>query len=195
MRTILSRVVSISMLASLIFSVVGCASNSLELKKASESNRQDVFQQKDSVNAISGKSVLKIDFPVKNFKARLIDTYIKHSDPPYTVTVNIDGQSVVLMNEPVLEDLPGDFKKNPEAGKGWKYNFKKELVLAPGKHQVTIAIPLSDLVMTKEITLSEGINVLQLSPVYHAPTARDSNYPRFNQGLSNVIMTLNKQNL
>lgn len=139
--------------------------------------------------------MLKIDFPVKGFKARIISTYIKHNDPPYTVTINIDSQSVVLTSEPVLEDVPGDFMKNPEVGTGWKYNFNKELLLEPGKHRVIIAVPLSDVAIEKDVTLDAGTNLLQLIPVYNAPVSRYPNHPRFNHGLSRVAVKLNNQEL
>jgi hypothetical protein len=175
--------------------MTGCAGNRNAVVKAGESTRQDVFREVSEPKDISGKALLKIEFPVKGFKARFINTYIKHSDPPYTVTLNIDGQSVVLSNEPVLEDLPGDFMKNPEAGTGWKYNFKKELLLEPGKHHVIIVVPLSDVVIEKDVTLNTGVTQMQLIPVYNASVSRYRNYPRFNHGLSRVAVKLNDQKL
>lgn len=178
-----------------VASLSGCAGNMNAVQRAGESTRQDVFQEVSERAATSGKALLKIDFPVKNFKARIVNTYIKHSDPSYTVTINIDGQSVVLTNEPVLEDLPGDFMKNPEVGTGWKYTFKKELWLEPGKHHVTIAVPLSDISVEKEVTLNAGENLLQLVPVYTPSVSRHPDYPRFNHGLSRVEVKLNNQEL
>jgi hypothetical protein len=175
--------------------ISGCASNRNAVIKAGESIRQDVFKEVSDSTATSGKTLLKIDFPVKNYKARFINNYIKYSDPPYTVTINIDGQSVVLSNEPVLEDVPGDFMKNPEAGTGWKYNFKKELLLEPGRHHVTVAVPLSDVVIEKDVTLNAGVNQLLLIPVYNSCSLRYRNYPRFNHGLSQVAVKLNNNEL
>jgi len=65
---------------------------------------------------IPGKKLLKYHF---------IGSYAKHTDPPYTTVLNIDGQTIVMSDEPVLEDLTGDARNNPEAGTGWKYNLKK----------------------------------------------------------------------
>ena len=173
--------------------MAGCASNRSAVLKVGKSTRQDVFQEVYKAKAATGEAVLKIYFPVKGFKARFVNTFYKHSDPPYTVIVNIDGQSVVLTDEPVLEDLPGDFMKNPEAGSGWKYNFRKELLLEPGKHHVSIAIPLSDVVMEKEMTLNAGVNQLQVTPIYNASVTKYQNYPKFSYGLRQVVMKLNNQ--
>lgn len=147
MRTLVEMI----LLVVVVVSIAGCAGNRNALIKAGESTRLDVFKEVSDSTATSSKAILKIEFPVKNFKSRIVESYIKHSNPSYTVSINIDGQSVILTNEPVLEDLPGDFMKNPEAGTGWKYNFKKELQLEPGKHHVSISVPLSDVVLEKNV--------------------------------------------
>jgi hypothetical protein len=172
-----------------------CASSRDIVTKAGESTRQDIFKEVSASTATSDKSLLIIDFPVKNIRARIATTYFKHSDPPYSVTINIDGQAIVLRDEPVLEDLPWDFKDNPEAGTGWKYAFKKVLLLEPGRHRITIAIPLSDVVMEKEIALHAGTNVLKVTPEYKTSGTRDRNYPKFNLGLKTVKMTLDNREL
>jgi hypothetical protein len=191
MKTLLKMVLVVAVLASMS----GCAGNRNAVVKAAESTRQDVFQQVTEAKATSDKALLIIEFPVKNFKARFVNTYFKHGDPPYTVTINIDGQPVVLTNEPVLEDLPGDFMKNPEAGTGWKYNFRKELLLEPGKHHVTIAVPLSDVILEKDVILIAGKNQLQLNPVYNTSISRYPNHPRFSHGLRRVVAKLNNHEL
>lgn len=187
-----------SVIMTLVFAlaiITGCAGNRNVVVKTVESTRQDVFQEVSGSTAASGKALLKIEFSIKNYKARFINTYIKHSDPPYTVTINIDGQSVVLSNEPVLEELAGDFMKNPEAGTGWKYSFKKELLLNPGKHHVTITVPLSDVAVEKDVTLHAGVNLLQLIPAYNASVSRYPKYPRFSHGLRGMAVMLNSQEL
>lgn len=189
------KILKIMVLVFALAFTAGCAGNRNAVVKAGESTRQDVFQEASDSKPISGKALLKIEFPVKGYKARFINTFIKHSDPPYTVTINIDGQSVVLTDDPVLEDLPGDFKGNPEAGTGWKYNFRKELRLEPGKHHVTIAIPLADVVIEKDVTVIAGMNHMQLVPVYNACVMRYRNYPRFSHGLDSVAVKLNNQEL
>lgn len=191
----MKTLVKMALLVAVVVSMAGCAGNRNAVVKAGESTRQDVFKEVSDSAALPGKALLKIDFPLKNFKARFVETYVKHSDPPYTVIVNIDGQSVVLVNEPVLEDLPGDFKENPEVGTGWKYNFKKTLALQPGKHHVSVALPVSDVIIEKEVDLKEGENVLQLSPKYIASISRYPNFPRFSHGIRSIATKLNNKEI
>jgi hypothetical protein len=94
-----------------------------------------------------------------------------------------------------LEDLPGDFKDSPEAGSGWRYNFRRELLLEPGKHHVTLVVPLSDIAVEKDVILEAGDNFLLLTPEYKHSVSRYPDYPRFNLGLRSVAVTLNNREL
>jgi hypothetical protein len=188
MRTLIIVVTMVT-----LASMTGCAGNRDLIVKSSIASRQDVFQEVQATPVLPGKAVLKVEFAVKNFKARFINIYFKHTEPAYTAVLNIDGQITVLSDEPVLEDLPGDFKENPEVGTGWKYNFKKTLLLQPGKHNVSIAVPVSGVIVEKEIDLKEGENILALSPFYYAPVSRYPNYPRFTKGLRGIFVKLNNQ--
>jgi hypothetical protein len=179
----------------LIAVLTGCAGNNDLIAKASTNSRQDVFQEAQNTQGITGKAVLNLEFPVKNFKSRFVNSYSKHTDPQYTIVLNIDGQTTVLSVDPVLEDLPGDFKKNPEVGTGWKYNFKKTLTLQPGKHRVSIAIPVSDVIIEKEIDLKEGENNLKILPTYIASISRYPNFSRFSHGLRGITAKLNNQDI
>jgi len=175
--------------------VAGCAGNREAIAKASLNSRQDVFQQTQSVQPVDGKALLNVEFPVKTYKSYFINTYIKHENPPYTVTINIDGQAAEVTAEPVLEDLPGDFRDAPEVGTGWKYVFKKTFLLQPGKHHIIVAVPLSDVIVEKSLDLKEGTNSLQLAPVYNTPVSKYSRYPRFFRGLKSITVKLNSQEL
>jgi hypothetical protein len=173
--------------------MTGCAGSRNSVVKVGESTRQDVFQEITESKHTQGKAILSIEFQIKCFKGRFINVYLKHSDPPYTVTVNIDGQSVVLTDEPVLEDSPGDIKDSPEAGTGWKYSFRKALVLDPGRHHLTVTVPLSDVIVGKDVTLNPGINRLQLIPEYNSCVVRYSEFTQFNHGLNTIKFKLNDQ--
>lgn len=179
----------------LALTISGCAGNRDAIAKASLTTHEDVFQQDQSTEPTTGKALLKVEFPVKAYKSFFITTYYKYENPPYTVTVNIDGQATVVTAEPVLEKLTGDFKKNPEVGTGWKYTFNKSLVLQPGKHHVTVAVPLADVIIEKDIDLKAGDNSLILTPVYSASVSRYPQYPRFYKGLKNIAVKLNAQEL
>lgn len=173
----------------------GCAGNREFIAKTAISSRQDVFRELQAGQTVDEKTMLAIEFPVKNYKTYFVNRYYKHTDPPYTAILNIDGQATVMSDDPVLEEMPGDFTKNPEAGTGWKYVFKKVLLLKPGKHRITVAVPLSDLVFEKEIELKEGANNLKFLPLYNASATRFPNTPRFSKGLREIRSILNKQEL
>lgn len=175
--------------------LTGCAGNRDLIAKTSSSSRQDVFKEIKPSQTASATAQLTVEFSVKSFKSRFVNIYSKHTDPPYTAVLNIDGQAVVLSDEGVMEDLPGDAGKNPEVGTGWKYNFKKSLLLQPGKHRISIAIPVSDVFVDKEIELKEGENTLTLTPVYITRLTKKPNYPVFSAGLRGIKVLLNKQDI
>lgn len=175
----------------IMVTMVGCAGNREVILKASTQTQQDVFHVADTSQIVPGKALLKINFPVKTYKGRLDGIYLKHSKPDYTAIINIDGQPIELTAEPFLEDLPGDFREYPEAGTGWKYVFKKTLQLEPGSHRITIAVPLSNVVVEKTLTVKQGENQLKLDPIYNASVSRYPHYPRFSKGLRGVDMQLN----
>lgn len=192
----MKRIVTlIGTVAFLGLALVGCAGNRDAIAKASLTSRQDVFQAVGSIQPHAGQALLKVDFPVKTYKSFFINTYYKHDNPPYTLTVNIDGQAVEVTAEPVLEDLQGDFKKNPEVGKGWKYAFTKALILQAGKHHLTIVVPLADVIIEKDITVKEGDNSLKLTPVYASSVSRYPQFPRFFKGLKTISVNLNSLEL
>lgn len=187
--------VLIGVVALLALGITGCAGNRDAIAKASLNSRQDVFQQTQSIQPLAGKALLNVEFPVKTYKSYFINTYTKHENPPYTVTINIDGQVAVVSAEPVLENLPGDFRETPEVGTGWKYEFKETFILQPGTHHIIVAVPLSDALVEKTVVLKEGANSLQLAPVYNSPVSKYSRYPRFSKGLKSIAVKLNSQEL
>jgi len=83
-------------------SLMGCAGNHEAIAKISAGARHDIFQVTSASLPVSGKALLQIEFSVKAYKARVLNPYIKHGDPPYNVVINIDDQVIELMDEPVL---------------------------------------------------------------------------------------------
>ena len=57
------------------------------------------------------------------------------------------------------------------------------------------AVPLSNVIVEKDVTLIAGKNLLQLIPVYNASVTRYQNHARFNHGLCRVAGTLNNREL
>jgi len=168
------------------FIASGCASNKDLIAKASLGNRQDVFTETVGKNVLPGQAVADITFSVKSNSSRVLWIYNKHTDPPYRLHLNIDGQTTVLEAEPVLEDKSPIDASVPESGIGWKYNFNKRITLAPGKHKMTIALPVNDVIVAQEIVLREGKNTVILKPVYKKKTLRPYKGENFVAGVKTI---------
>jgi hypothetical protein len=79
---------------------------------------------------------------------------------------------------------------------GWKYRFRKTLQLLPGKHRISIAVPLADVVVEKEVVLKEGINLFHLTPIYNTSIiSRPAHYSWYSKGLHSVVIELNGETL
>ena len=181
------HLICITMIATLLIS--GCA-NSRELKASIES-KQDVFTDVLGKDALSGKATADIKFSVKSNSSRFLWFYNKHTDPFYTVHLSIDGQATVLESEPILEDISPIDANVPESGKGWKYQFSKRVVLTPGKHKLTIALPVDEVIVEKEIVLREGANTIIIKPIYKSTLLRPYKGENFKAGVKSVEVLLN----
>ena len=154
--------------AALLLCVVasGCANNRDIITKTSIAIRSDVFTEAVNSDVQTVKAIIDFSFAVKSNSYYLIGTYGKHTVPPYRVNLNIDGQATVLEAEPVLEDKSPVDSSVPESGTGWKYQFNKRIALAPGKHKLTIALPIDDVIVEREVELRSGTNSITVTPVY-----------------------------
>lgn len=174
----------IIMIASLLIS--GCASNRDLITQKSIGSRQDVFTEIRGSDVPPGKAMADIVFSVKSNSSLFLWSYNKHSDPPYRVYLSIDGQSTILEAEPVLEDKSPIGSNHPESGIGWKYQFRKRIALAPGKHKLTIALPVDDVLVEREIVLREGVNMVMLQPRYNKKMLRPHKGESFTAGINSV---------
>ena len=177
------------MIAVLIAS--GCASNRDLIAKASLVDRQDVFTEAFGKETQSGKATADIKLSVKSNSSRFMWMYFKHTDPPYRVLLNIDGQAVILNTEPVLEDKSPIDSKDPESGTGWKYEFSKRIALAPGKHKLTVALPVDDVIVEQEVLLRDGANKISLKPIYKKRLLRPYKGENFTAGVKSVEVQVN----
>lgn len=100
--------------------------------------------------------------------------------------LNVDGQTTILEVEPVLEDKSPVDPNVPESGTGWKYQFSKRIALAPGKHKLTVALPIDDLIVEREVKLHAGINSITVMPVYNKWSLR----PYKGQNFTAMVRTL-----
>lgn len=177
----------------LILSVVasGCANNRDLITKTSIATRSDVFTEAGNSEVQTGKAIIDFSLAVKSNSYYFMGTYGKHTAPPYRVTLNIDGQTAVLEAEPILEDKSPIDSNVPESGTGWKYQFSKRIALTPGKHKLTIALPIDDVIVDREIELYSGINTVAVKPVYKKTSLRPYKGQNFKAGVRTLEVTVN----
>jgi hypothetical protein len=173
------------------FVISGCASNRELIVNSSHATRNDVFSEIPHSETESGKAVADIMFSVKSNSLRFAEMYVKHSNPPYRAYVTIDGQATVLESEPTLEKIPPINTNAPESGTGWRYAFSKRIALAPGKHKITVAIPMEDVIVEQEIALRAGINTVNVIPVYKKRMLRPYKGHNFTAGVKTLKVMVN----
>lgn len=174
-----------------VFAISGCANNRELIVHSSHATRNDVFSEISSSEAAPGKAIADIMLTVKSNSSRFAEMYIKHSNPPYRIQVNIDGQATVLEAEPILENLSPINSNVSESGAGWKYTFRKRLALAPGTYKMSIALPVDDVSVEREITLPAGVNTISVIPVYHKRIIRPYKSHNFTAGVEILKILVN----
>ena len=179
--------------AALMLCVVasGCANNRDLIAKTSLATRSDVFTEAVSSDVQTGKAIIDFSFAVKSNSYYLMGTYGKHTAPPYRINLNIDGQATVLEAEPILEDKSPIDSNVPESGIGWKYQFSKRIALAPGKHKLTIALPVDDVIVKKEVELRSGENSVTVTPIYSRRNLRPYKGENFTAGVKTLALRVN----
>lgn len=168
----------------------GCANNRAIIVKASLGNRGDVFTEVPGKEVQPGKATADIKFTVKSNSSRFMWIYNKHTDPPYRVHLNIDGQTTILAAEPILEVKDPVDSNVPESGTGWKYHFSKRIAIASGKHKLIIALPIDDVIVEREIELHSGINTVAVVPVYKKKSLRPYKGQNFTAGVRTLEVTV-----
>ncbi|MDA8430527.1 MAG: hypothetical protein M0T70_14840 [Geobacteraceae bacterium] len=173
------------------FVISGCANNRDVIAKASLAARYDVFSEVVNHEAQPGKAIMDIKLAVKSNSSRFMGMYNKHSNPPYRVHVNVDGQTLILEAEPVLENKSLIDSNVPESGTGWKYQFSKRIALAPGRHTLAIALPIDDVIVEREVELHAGTNTITVTPVYNKRSLRPYKGQHFTAGVKTLDITAN----
>lgn len=171
--------------------VSGCASNRDIISKAAIAERNDIFTDVNDSSIHQGKAIADIKFPIKSNSSYFMGSYNKHTNPPYRVSLKISGQVATLEAEPVLEDMSPIDSTIPESGTGWRYQFSKRIALAPGKHLLTIALPIDDVIVEREIELRPGINTVTMTPVYKRKMLRPYKGENFTAGVKSVDVIVN----
>jgi len=163
----------------------------MTLAKISFATRSDIFTEVATSEVQPDKAIMDIKFSVKSNSSRFAETYNKHSNPPYRVHLNIDGQTIILESEPILEDKSPVDSNLPESGIGWRYQFSKRLALSPGKHTLQIALPVDEVFFEREIDLHAGLNIISIMPGYNKRSLRPFKGQHFTAGVKMLDVTLN----
>lgn len=190
-----------TLFGALVLAVVimgGCVRNVELIKSMSVTTHGDVFRELPEKAAISlGYADLRISASLKTHSPGIYTFEKKaHGTAAYMLLLNIDGQATHIKGELQEEDSEPRFVRDPEAGKGIRYTFRKDIRLKAGPHRIAVAIPDDDIIIVNEVTLLEGsANSLVLEPVY-GKTARKQRpgfygLTSFSQGMKGLKAYLN----
>ncbi len=153
----------------------GCAKSSELITTSGISTRTDVFQElTDGGAAPKGYADLHIVSSLKTHKPGMHHPDEKsHGTSAYRLLVSIDGQATELSGALREENIEPRGIRDPEAGEGVRYLFKKGLRLKAGVHRVAVAIPDDEIIVEQEISLAEGSsNSLVVEPIYATTAPR-----------------------
>jgi len=176
--------------------LIGCGATAKEIRAKSLSERTDVFREVKEEGAPPNGFV---DVVIKaSIKTHLEGYYLlepdtRHGKPEYPFVLNIDGQAVTWEVAGQVEDSPKydeKGRKNPEGGKGMRYNLIKKLQIKPGLHKIFFALPGENKSAEITITLNEReLSVLEFKPIYYRYDGR----PTFEKGVSRFEVFLNER--
>lgn len=189
------------MLAMSLTVASGCAENSALIKASSTSVRTDIFEEATSWGSTpKGLAELRITTTLKTHRPGVHSALDTHGTSDYKLLVNIDGQAATLRGSLQKENSEPGNQVDPEAGDGIRYRFSKIVRLKPGPHTVVVAVPDDEVVVAKEITLSEGATSdLVLKPIYCITLEKKRLEPycttHFLKGLSGIRLELNGKTL
>lgn len=171
--------------------ISGCANNRELTPTPPLATRNDIFSEISSSEARASEATTDIEFSVKSISLRFFEYYAKYSDPPLRVYLNIDGQTTILDTDPVLEKQAPAGSTLPESGTGWRYQFNKRIAIAPGKHKLTIAIPVNNVTVESDVELHSGVNIITLIPVYKKISSRPHKRRHFSAGVKTLEVIVN----
>lgn len=160
----------------------GCAANPDLIKTACVGTRTDIFQELTVGSPVpSGYADLIIVSSLKTHNPGIYSLEKKksHGTPDYKLLFNIDGQVAEIAGVLREEDSEPRGLRDPEAGEGIRYSFRKEVRIKAGTHRIIIAVPEDNIAVERNLMLKEGsVNTLVLEPVYGAtsPTGRPTYY-------------------
>lgn len=199
----MKRIAMLCILGVGILASFGCSRNAGMMKSPDTPVRNDFFTVQSEPSPVpAGHADLTI---VSSLKTHLAGAHSfgdrKHGTPDYQVSVIIDGQEVKLRGEVREESREPLGIRDPEAGRGARYLFRKELRLKAGVYRVVAAIPEDGVRVEWEISLIEGSrNTLTLAPIYRstewkAKAPFSGGLTSFREGLRSFRMLLNGEEI
>jgi hypothetical protein len=125
-----------------IVTLSGCTHFEERLKSVSVSTKQDVFQEAIENSPIpAGYADITI---VASLKTHTPGLYLfensPHGTPDYQLLLNIDGQATKIKGGLREEDIQHRATRDPEAGRGIRYTFNRNLRVKSGPHKIAIAL-------------------------------------------------------
>lgn len=175
-----------------------CAQNVELIKSLSATTRDDVFQELPGEAAIpTGYADLSILASLKTHKPGIYSFEKKpHGTADYMLLLNIDGQVTHIKGVLKEEDSESRYLRDPEAGEGIRYNFRKDVRLKASPHKIAVIVPDDDVIVVNEVVLSEGSsNILFLEPIYGAAARKQRpgfyGVTSFSQGIKGLRAYLN----
>lgn len=167
-RLFLTLLLTVTMLSA-------CTRNIELIESMSATTRNDVFQELPEKPAIpSGYADLYILASLKTHKPGIYPFEKKpHGTAGYVLILNIDGQATRIKATLKEDDSGYRFFRDPEAGEGIRYTFRKDVRLKAGPHKIAVTIPDDDIIIVNEVyLLEESINFLVLEPIYGGITGK-----------------------
>lgn len=158
--------ITLLLAAAVLFS--GCASTATIHRLETQSG-SGVFTVVNDMRTVppAGYGDLRVTL---SLKTRIPDSSLVDADDygteQYKLLVGVNGQTQALTGTMTQES--GDYRgsSDPEAGNGVRYRFASTLRLPVGSHRVTIALPGDNVVLERDVTVGQGVNRLELKPVY-----------------------------
>jgi len=190
----MKKIQLLSLLSVVVLSA--CANGYGLIKEHRDSARSDVFQELAAPEALQrAQAGLRVTGALKTHAADSLAPADSHGSPDYRLLVNIDGQAVQLAGALTREDREPQRIQDAEAGSGIRYRFTKQLALKPGSHRLVVALPDDQVAIARELELKEGLNTLEVEPVYGQKTGagrpRNVQARSFSEGIRSLKITLN----
>ena len=168
MEEIMGKFILFQLLLGLLI-VSGCAKNTELVQACGNSLRGDVFCEVSTVGSVpQGYADLLVVSSLKTHKPGYHHPDEKfHGTSDFKLLINIDGQAGFIVGSLGKENIEPRRLRDPEAGDGIRYQFRKNLRMKAGTHKIVVVIPDDEIVEERELTLTGGsVNILVLEPVY-----------------------------